>query len=126
MLKFTDYAVQDMVDMMKDEKDPMAKKSGYNPSGSLSLSYDPPPKEEQSPQQPVKSKKTTNPSQSFNTYEPSSQLRGDDIALKEPSILHQKKQPTTAKFEVSQNSKCTMICTISCVPLLIHDTTCLV
>ena len=38
-----------MVDMMKDKEDPMAKKSGYNPSGSLSLSYDPPPKEEEVP-----------------------------------------------------------------------------
>ena len=104
-MKFTDYAVQDMVDMMKDKEDPMAKKSGYNPSGSLSLSYDPPPKEEEVPQLIKSKKKTRNPSQSFNTYEPSAQIRGVDITLKEPSILHQKRQPTAAKYEVSMKSE---------------------
>ena len=71
----------------------MAKKSGYNPSGSLSLSYDT-PKEEDS----TNDVKVANPT-GGKTFEPSKQLKGEDISLQEPSILHQKQQPVTAKFE---------------------------
>jgi hypothetical protein len=40
MLKFTKFAVDDMVKMMVDAKDNMAHKSGYNDRGSLILSYE--------------------------------------------------------------------------------------
>jgi len=107
MLSFTNYAVQNMVDMMEDEKDPMAQRSGYNPSGSLSLSYDPPIKKEgeSSPStdtnvRTVKKKvANNNPVTAGKTFEPSKRLDGKDITLHEPSILHQRRQPTTAKFE---------------------------
>lgn len=94
MLLFTDYAVQDMVNMMQNKKDNMAKKSGFNPSGSLSLSYDP-VKEEDS----ASSVKVNNPAAAGKTYEPSKQLKGKEITSHEQSILHQKMQPTTAKYE---------------------------
>lgn len=91
MLEFTDYAVQDMVNMMQKRRDPMAKRSGYNPNGSLSLSYDHPKEEDDTI-------KTANPT-GGKTYEPSKQLKGEDITSKEPSLLYQKKQPQQAKFE---------------------------
>mmetsp|Transcript_22149 Transcript_22149/g.47613 ORF Transcript_22149/g.47613 Transcript_22149/m.47613 type:complete len:555 (+) Transcript_22149:138-1802(+) len=94
MLSFTKYAVQDMVDMMQNESDPMAKKSGYNPSGSLSLSYDSPRDEDPN----AAKAKAENPTRG-NTLEPSKQLDGTNISLQEPSVLHQKRQPSTAKFE---------------------------
>lgn len=92
MLSFTDWAVKDMVDMMENENDDMANKSGYNPNGSLSLSYDPPIDDS------TAAVEEAHPS-GGNTYEPSKQLKGNDITLQEPSILHQEKQPTTAKYE---------------------------
>lgn len=92
MLEFTDYAVQDMVNMMQNRRDPMAKRSGYNPNGSLSLSYDPPKEEDDTI-------KTANPTGGGKTYEPSMQLKGENITLKEPSILYQREQPQSAKFE---------------------------
>lgn len=93
MLEFTDYAVSDMVALMEKKRDPMAKRAGYNPNGSLSLSYDPPPKvvekDNAGRANPIDGK----------TYEPNSLLVGNDISLTEPSILHQKVQPQSAKFE---------------------------
>lgn len=86
MLSFTDYAVQDMVNMMNDKQDPMAMRSGYNPSGSLSLSYEP----------PVEGVKKENPIRG-NNLEPMKQLAGKEIAAIEPSISHQRQLPTTAK-----------------------------
>lgn len=95
MLSFTDWAVQDMVNMMEDEKDPMANKSGYNPRGSLSLSYDPPVEENES----GSTAKVAN-AHDMNTYEPSKKIKGEEITSHlEPSILHQKQQPTAAKYE---------------------------
>jgi len=92
MLKFTDYAVDDMIDLMSKKRDPMSKVSGYNPNGSLSLSYDPLPKEESTI-------KVKNPAAAGKTYEPSRQIIGKDITVHEPSILHQKVQPQSAKHE---------------------------
>lgn len=91
MLGFTNYAVQDMIDMMTDKGDTMSKVSGFNPSGSLSLSYD--------DEEPIQSTaKKDNPSRG-NTLEPSKQLTGDEIITQEASILHQHVQPVRAKFE---------------------------
>lgn len=98
MLKFTDFAVQDMIDMMEDKNDCMSQKSGYNPSGSLSLSYDPVKETSIDPPENPTRKPTTNTTQG-NTYEPNKLLVGSDITAHEPSILHQAEQPTTAKYE---------------------------
>ena len=87
-LSFTDYAVKDMVKMMEDKKDSMAKKSGFNPTGSLSLSYD----------VVDTMKKAANPTHG-NTLELSKQLEGEEIPSVEPSIQQQEQQPTSAKFE---------------------------
>jgi D-amino-acid dehydrogenase len=90
-LAFTDYAVRDMVKMMEDRKDPMARKSGYNNTGSLSLSYD-------AIDTTKKKSATANPTHG-NTLEPSKQLESEDIASIEPSITNQVEQPTSAKYE---------------------------
>mmetsp|Transcript_1870 Transcript_1870/g.2759 ORF Transcript_1870/g.2759 Transcript_1870/m.2759 type:complete len:548 (-) Transcript_1870:63-1706(-) len=87
-LSFTNYAVKDMVKMMEDKKDSMAKKSGFNPTGSLSLSYD----------VVDAKKKAANPTHG-NTLEPSKQLEGEDITSVEPSVINQEQKPTSAKFE---------------------------
>ncbi|KAL7529641.1 hypothetical protein ACHAWF_003061 [Thalassiosira exigua] len=86
MLAFTKWAVHDMVEMLQND-DHMAENVGFNSNGSISLSYDPQPDH-----------KLAHPS-GMNTHEPSIQLKGDAIALQEPSILHQKTQPTNAKYE---------------------------
>lgn len=80
--------------MMEDETDNMAERAGYNPGGSLSLSYER-PKEEDTTNNAVKEANYTD----GNTFEPSKQIKGKDITLQEPSIFHQKMQPTTAKYE---------------------------
>ena len=99
MLSFTNYAVQDMIKMMEDKSDPMAKKSGYNPNGSLSLSYDPPVVEEKALE------KEFNPAAAGKTYEPSKQIKGSEIISQlEPSLLHQKIQPTAAKHEFESSA----------------------
>lgn len=90
-LAFTDYAVRDMVKMMEDRKDPMAKRSGYNNTGSLSLSYD-------AIDTTKKKSANANPTHG-NSLEPSKQLESEDIASIEPSITNQVNQPTSAKFE---------------------------
>ncbi len=90
-LAFTDYAVRDMVKMMEDRKDPMARKSGYNNTGSLSLSYD-------AIDTTKKKSATANPTHG-NSLEPSKQLESEDIASIEPSITNQVEQPTSAKYE---------------------------
>ncbi len=97
MLKFTDYAVKDMVKMMENKKDPMAVKSGYNPNGSLSLSYDP-VLEEKDDAPSEKKPAAANPTRGKN-LEPSKVLKGNDISSEEPSILHQELQPTMCKYE---------------------------
>jgi glycine/D-amino acid oxidase-like deaminating enzyme len=86
-LSFTNYAVRHLVEMMENNSS-MAKKTGFNPTGSLSLSYD-----------VVDTKqKAANPTHG-NTLEPSKQLEGEDITLLEPSVKNQEQQPTSAKFE---------------------------
>jgi len=86
-LSFTNYAVRHLVEMMETDS-LLAKKTGFNPMGSLSLSYD------------VFDTKpnSANPTHG-NTLEPSKQLEGEDITLVEPSVKNQEQQPTSAKFE---------------------------
>ena len=122
MLAFTDFAVMDMVKMMKNKKDNMAIKSGYNPFGSLSLSYDAPAsntaafpvekKEKPSPSinlgKPTTAKTEgaapKNPAASGRALEPFRQLSGKDATNIETSILHQEKQPTSAKYEYESSA----------------------
>ncbi|CAB9517828.1 D-amino acid dehydrogenase [Seminavis robusta] len=90
MLAFTKYAVEDMVKMMKDPNDNMAVKSGFNPRGSLNLSY----------QQPAQTKTVSHPSGSIKrAVEPVQELINDQITEQEPSIIFQTVKPTTAKFQ---------------------------
>lgn len=108
MLKFTDYAVGDMVKMMEDRSDDMSKKSGYNNRGSLSVSYNPiadeKKGEEATPSLSAK-KKSKNPISSRMNYEPSRQVVGVEEVLKiEPSLRFQEKQPTSAKHEFESKS----------------------
>lgn len=98
MLSFTNYAVDDMVKMMDDRKDNMSTKSGFNPNGSLSLSYTPPVQEK------APAGATKNPTASKWNYEPSKQLTGEEIIVQEPSIRYQEQQPTTAKFEYESSA----------------------
>lgn len=105
MLKFTKFAVHDMVDMMENAKDNMAVKSGYNTRGGLSVSYDPPvadEKEKESTSQ-AKAAKDSHPSGKLN-FEPSRRLQGDEIFQQEPSLLQQDHKPTAAKFEFEAKS----------------------
>ena len=122
MLAFTDFAVMDMVKMMKNRRDNMAKKSGYNPSGSLSLSYDAPAsntattpiekKEKPSPSINLGKLATAktegavpnNPAASGRALEPFRQISGKDATNIETSILHQVKQPTSAKYEYESSA----------------------
>jgi len=120
MLAFTDYAVSDMTRMMTNKRDDMAKKSGYNPSGSLSLSYDASTsqtstaameeKETPSITVPTATAKaqtegaaaaasTKNPAAAGRALEPYRQISGKDATALESSILYQKSQPTSAKYE---------------------------
>jgi D-amino-acid dehydrogenase len=93
MLKFTKYAVEDMVRLMERRFDNMAKVSGYNTQGSVSVSYE-----------PIDQKASANPTHSKNTFEPSRRLVGDDLLKEEPSLKWQQPQPTSARFEYESKS----------------------
>ena len=127
MLAFTEYAVADMTQMMKDKKDNMAVKSGYNPSGSLSLTYDAPSPNTAALKENTKEKPSSNSSSpSINlgkattaktegaapkvnatggkALEPYRQISGKDATAIESSILHQAQQPTSAKYEYESSA----------------------
>eukprot|EP00977_Amphora_coffeiformis_P000325 scaffold84_cov163-Amphora_coffeaeformis.AAC.19 len=94
MLKFTQFAVDEMIKFMNKN---MAKASGYNPSGSLSVSYDPPVNE--------KELKAINPSASKLNREPHRMLNSSAEILKvEPSLRFQEKLPQTAKYEYKSSA----------------------
>ena len=98
MLKFTQFAVDEMVKFMNRH---MAKVSGYNPTGSLSVSYDPPPapNAEQGKDARTAAKGPTGTSASM-TNEPHRMLQSTAEILKvEPSLRFQEKPPLSAKFE---------------------------
>lgn len=123
MLAFTEYAVADMTKMMKDKKDNMAVKSGYNPSGSLSLTYDAPSPSTAAVKEDTKEKpsspsinlgkattaKTEGAAPKANptggkALEPYRQISGKDATAIESSILHQANQPTSAKYEYESSA----------------------
>mmetsp|Transcript_43950 Transcript_43950/g.106556 ORF Transcript_43950/g.106556 Transcript_43950/m.106556 type:complete len:552 (-) Transcript_43950:141-1796(-) len=100
MLNFTKFAVEDMIKMMKDPKDKMAKKSGYNSQGSLGLSYEPAPAPAVSGGEDKNaSSNDYNHSSSKRVLEPFKKVEEDEIISLEPSILFQQQKPTTARYE---------------------------
>lgn len=100
MLDFTKFAVEDMLKMMRNRRDVMASKSGWNPNGSLSLLYETPSATAESSEvAKVPSGSTSNPTSSKSALEPYFQVREKEIENLEPSIRFQEKQPTTAKYE---------------------------
>ncbi|KAL3908951.1 MAG: hypothetical protein SGILL_008284, partial [Bacillariaceae sp.] len=114
MLKFTDFAVQDMVNMFEDPKDNMKQSAGYNDRGSLAVSYEE-PGESASPSQFAsdnpKSKSIENgdertareedqPTKLKLTLEPNRCIEGTEAVLQEePSLAFQDVPPTSAKYE---------------------------
>jgi D-amino-acid dehydrogenase len=80
---------------VEDAKDNMAKQSGYNSRGGVSVSYEP-------VQEVVAASR--NPTGSKMSYEPYRQLIGEEIFQQEPSLRFQERQPTTAKFEFEAKS----------------------
>ena len=105
MLNFTNYAVNDMIRLMKNSPE-MAKHSGFNPTGSLTLSYDAKyannnNNNNNKPQSaPGKSSTSNNPTSSKRNFEPHRfLLSSNEITQTEPSIQEQSPLPTAAKFE---------------------------
>lgn len=91
MLKFTQYAVDELVKFMNRH---MAKATGYNATGSLSLSYDPPPSETEM------ATSVKNPAIGKADHEPSRTLKSTDEILKiEPSLRFQENPPQTAQYQ---------------------------
>ena len=91
MLRFTDYAVKDMVQLFEDRNDNMSQAAGYNSRGSLAVSYDYPPK--------------PNMTTSANNLERNKHLEKTDEVLQiEPSLVRQERHPTSAKFEYNVKS----------------------
>jgi D-amino-acid dehydrogenase len=91
MLRFTDFAVQDMVDMLENKWDSLGKKVGYNPRGSLAVSYENPS---------TKTISSKPPTHSPNNMEPNRQLEETaKVLMEEPSLSQQQIAPTSAKFE---------------------------
>ena len=109
MLKFTKYAVNDMVKMFENKWDSMAKTAGYNTRGSLSVSYDDPPavaspKSEESKTKrngtPKPTDKTQQSTTSKMSYEPNRRYETTGQILEiEPSLRFQARSPTSAKYE---------------------------
>lgn len=94
MLKFTHFAVDEMVKFMNKH---LGKASGYNATGSLAVSYDPPPAQVAAEDTSDKSK---NPITSRMNREPYRMLRSTAEVLKvEPSLRFQENLPQSAKFE---------------------------
>ena len=90
MLRFTDYAVQDMVKMFTNKRDDMAKKAGYNARGSLAVSYE----------DPITTPTTPKDAKAGNSLEPNRQIASTEEVLQlEPSLRFQGKHPKTAKYE---------------------------
>ena len=103
MLKFTKFAVDDMVQMMHDKYDNMAKTSGYNNNGSVSVSYDPIVVAEETTKSDSKPTVADHPS-GKNSYEPFRKLVGEEMMEQEPSLRLQEMEPTAAKYEYEAKS----------------------
>jgi len=103
MLKFTDFAVQDMVSMLENRRDNIAQTAGYNARGSLAVSYEAPKvseKEEDGDSKTIQETKKIN-----NTLEPNRViLCTEQVFQEESSLRYQAKAPTSAKFEYEAKS----------------------
>lgn len=95
MLKFTDFAVKAMTEMMENRRDNMGKVSGYNTRGCVSVSYSPPAVDDNA----KATAPTDSSSHSKNTYEPARPLTGEELLREEPSLRWQENQPTSAKYQ---------------------------
>ncbi|KAL3915560.1 MAG: hypothetical protein SGILL_005594, partial [Bacillariaceae sp.] len=110
MLQFTDFAVQDMVNIFEDPADNMSQRAGYNTRGSLAVSYDEPvgsasPSQFADDDKPREKAIETDaeeahPKKLKLTLEPNRRIDGTENVLKEePSLFFQEIPPTSAKFE---------------------------
>mmetsp|Transcript_10222 Transcript_10222/g.28152 ORF Transcript_10222/g.28152 Transcript_10222/m.28152 type:complete len:564 (+) Transcript_10222:54-1745(+) len=102
MLKFTDFAVQDIVNLFQTKWDNMDKRAGYNPRGSLAVSYEPLPakKGETTPKKSKTGNETNDSKFLGNTLEPNRNIATTEEVLKlEPSLRFQARPPVSAKFE---------------------------
>ena len=109
MLKFTKFAVDDMVKMMENRWDNMAETTGYCTRGSLSVSYDDKLKYKDATTTTQESKIVTdNSSQppirqgpaTKMSYEPNYLYKSTNQILQvEPSLRYQFRPPTSAKYE---------------------------
>lgn len=98
MLKFTKYAVEDMISMMKNRRDRMAKVSGFNDRGSFSVSYD---KLEEVVKSGDSGAVVHNPTSSKMSLEPYKQLvDATVIRTQEPCLRFQEQRPTSVKYEL--------------------------
>lgn len=108
MLKFTKYAVNDMITMMEDRKDNMKTQSGYNARGSVAVSYDPVGIKGDplwvEPQEDDPGKDAGSPASTKMSYEPHRKIVGAKLFEKEPSLKWFTTPPTSAKFEFESNS----------------------
>jgi D-amino-acid dehydrogenase len=90
MLKFTHYCVDEMLKLMDD---PTIRATGYNPTGSLSLSYT---QASKIPTHPTASRMNQEPHRLLTTTE--------EIVALEPSIRFQEVPPQSAKYEYQSSA----------------------
>mmetsp|Transcript_5600 Transcript_5600/g.8598 ORF Transcript_5600/g.8598 Transcript_5600/m.8598 type:complete len:535 (-) Transcript_5600:198-1802(-) len=101
-LKFTKYAVDDLLKMMRDQRDNMAKVSGYNTRGSVNVSYDP-PIDVVKEKKPEEEEKSGSPASGMS-YEPCRKLSGPELFEVEPSLSLMTVPPTSANYEHASGS----------------------
>jgi D-amino-acid dehydrogenase len=98
MLQFTDFAVQDMVNLLEDPTDDMAQKAGYNTRGSLAVSYE-------KPRMDSNDTVSSDPKRPSLTLEPNRRIDSTKEVLRlEPSLTFQTLLPVSAKFEFETKS----------------------
>lgn len=100
MLKFTEYAVGDMVRMMKNPGDKMAKVTGFNDRGNFSVAYDIPNPEEKGTSSNAGI--VRNPIASIKmSLEPYKEIVGTKVIQdQEPSLRFQEQKPASVKYEL--------------------------
>lgn len=107
MLKFTQFAIQEMTQFMQQNRRAMAHISGYNPKGSLSLHYEgeAPSEGEESSTFGRKSIFVHNPAAGSNNQEPYQYIRSTNEILKlEPSLRFQVQQAQANKAQNDSGS----------------------
>uniref|UniRef100_A0A7S3LUH2 FAD dependent oxidoreductase domain-containing protein n=1 Tax=Aplanochytrium stocchinoi TaxID=215587 RepID=A0A7S3LUH2_9STRA len=84
MLKFTDFAIDEIKNTLESDYGVMGKKSGYSQRGAMALVFS-------DPSQVKPSAK--------NSHEPQKIITGDDIFKQEPSIKEMTHKPTAVRFD---------------------------